>query len=62
MKKICCFLAFLCGICVTYAARLASDLTAGVVLGTVGGVVSGVVIKKKQVEKGFDALHCTVGG
>ena len=44
------------------AARLASDLTAGVVLGTVGGVVSGVVIKKKQVEKGFDALHCTIGG
>ena len=43
-------------------ARLASDLTAGVVLGTVGGVVSGVVIKKKQVEKGFNALHCTVGG
>ncbi len=43
-------------------ARLASDLTAGVVLGTVGGVVSGVVIKKKQIEKGFDALHCTVGG
>lgn len=42
--------------------RLASDLSAGVVLGTVGGVVSGVVIKKKQVEKGFDALHCTVGG
>ena len=43
-------------------ARLASDLTAGVVLGTVGGVVSGVVIKKKQVEKGFNALHCVVGG
>jgi hypothetical protein len=43
-------------------ARLASDLTAGIVLGTVGGVVSGVVIKKKQVEKGFEALHCTVGG
>ena len=42
--------------------RLASDLTAGVVLGTVGGVVSGVVIKKKQVEKGFDALHCVIGG
>jgi hypothetical protein len=42
--------------------RLASDLTAGVVLGTVGGVVSGVVIKKKQVEKGFEALHCAVGG
>jgi len=44
------------------AARLASDLTAGVVLGTVGGVVSGVLIKKSQVEKGFDALNCTVGG
>ena len=42
--------------------RLASDLTAGVVLGTVGGVVSGVVIKKKQLEKGFDVLHCSVGG
>ena len=44
------------------AKRLASDLTAGVVLGTVGGVVSGVVIKKKQVEKGFEALHCAIGG
>lgn len=43
-------------------ARLASDLTAGVVLGTVGGIVSANVIKKKQLEKGFDALHCTVGG
>ena len=37
-------------------------LAAGVVLGTVGGVVSGVLIKKSQVEKGFDALNCTVGG
>ena len=43
-------------------ARLASDLTAGVVLGTVGGVVSGVVIKKKQIEKGFEVLHCAIGG
>lgn len=42
--------------------RLASDLTAGVVLGTVGGVVSGVLIKKAQIEKGFDALNCSVGG
>ncbi len=42
--------------------RLASDLTAGVVLGTVGGVVSGVLIKKSQVEKGFDALNCTING
>ena len=44
------------------SARLASDLTAGVVLGTVGGVVSGVVIKKKQIEKGFEVLNCAVGG
>lgn len=44
------------------ATRLASDATAGVVLGTVGGIVSGKVIKKKQLEKGFDVLHCTVGG
>jgi hypothetical protein len=43
-------------------ARLASDLTAAVVLGTVGGVVSGVVIKKKQIGKGFEVLNCTVGG
>jgi len=42
--------------------RLASDITAGVVLGTVGGVVTGVVIKKNQVKKGFEALHCAVGG
>ena len=43
-------------------ARLASDATAGVVLGTVGGIVSAKIIKKKQLEKGFDVLHCTVGG
>ena len=43
-------------------ARLASDITAGVVLGTVGGVVSGIIIKKNQVKKGFEALHCAVGG
>ena len=42
--------------------RLASDLTAGVVLGTVGGVVSGIVIKKKQIKKGFENLHCTISG
>ena len=44
------------------AKRIASDVTAGVVLGTVGGVVSGVVIKKKQIEKGFEVLHCAIGG
>lgn len=43
-------------------ARLASDATAGVVLGTVGGIVSAKVIKKKQLEKGYDALNCTIGG
>lgn len=43
-------------------SRLASDLTAGVVLGTVGGIVSANVIKKKQLEKGYDALHCAIGG
>lgn len=43
-------------------ARLVSDATAGVVLGTVGGVVSSKIIKKKQLEKGYDVLHCTVGG
>lgn len=42
--------------------RLVSDATAGVVLGTVGGIVSGKIIKKKQLEKGYDVLHCTVGG
>ncbi|MCQ2571759.1 MAG: hypothetical protein MJ165_02045 [Alphaproteobacteria bacterium] len=43
-------------------ARLASDATAGVVLGTVGGIVSAKVIKKKQLEKGYDVLNCTIGG
>lgn len=43
-------------------SRLASDITAGVVLGTVGGVVTGNIVKKNQVKKGFEALHCTVGG
>jgi hypothetical protein len=43
-------------------ARLASDATAGVILGTVGGIVSAKIIKKKQIEKGFDALQCTIGG
>ena len=42
--------------------RLASDITAGVVLGTVGGVVTGNVVKKNQIKKGFEALHCNVGG
>ena len=43
-------------------ARLASDLTAGVVLGTTGALVTSSVIKKKQVKDGFESLECTVGG
>lgn len=43
-------------------ARLASDSIAAVVLGTTGGLVTSHVVKKNQVEKGFDALQCTVGG
>lgn len=44
------------------SARLASDLTAGVVLGTVGGIVTGNIIKKNQIKKGYEVLHCTIGG
>ena len=43
-------------------ARLMTDLGSGVVLGTVGGVVTSVLMKKKQVEDGFENLKCTVGG
>lgn len=42
-------------------ARLASDSIAGVVLGTAGGLISSKVIKKKQVENGFEDIKCTVG-
>ena len=43
-------------------ARLASDSIAGVVLGTTGGLITSSVMKKKQVEQGFEDLQCTVGG
>lgn len=43
-------------------ARLASDSIAGVVLGTVGGVVTSSVMKKHQVEDGFEDLKCSIGG
>ncbi len=43
-------------------ARLASDSIAGVVLGTVGGVVTSTVIKKNQIEDGFEDLKCAIGG
>lgn len=43
-------------------ARLASDSIAAVVLGTTGGVVTSTVMKKHQVEDGFESLNCTIGG
>ncbi len=43
-------------------SRLVSDSIAGVVLGTVGGVVTSNVVKKNQVEDGFEDIKCTVGG
>ena len=43
-------------------ARLASDMTAGVVLGTAGGLITSHVMKKKQVENGFEDIQCTIGG
>lgn len=42
--------------------RLASDMTAGVVLGTVGGLVSSNLIKKSQIKNGMEEIRCTVGG
>ena len=43
-------------------ARLASDSIAAVVVGTTGGLVTSHVVKKNQVEKGFEDIQCTVGG
>lgn len=43
-------------------ARLVSDSIAGVVLGTVGSVVTSTVIKKNQIEDGFEDLKCAIGG
>lgn len=42
--------------------RLASDSIAGVVLGTAGGLITSNVIKKNQVENGFEDINCSVGG
>jgi hypothetical protein len=42
-------------------ARLVSDSVAAVVLGTAGGLISSKVIKKKQVENGFEDIKCTIG-
>lgn len=43
-------------------ARLASDTIAGVVLGTTGALVTSHVVKKNQVENGFEDIKCTIGG
>lgn len=43
-------------------ARLASDVTAGVVLGTAGALITSSVVKKHQVEDGFEDISCTIGG
>lgn len=43
-------------------ARLVSDSVAGVVLGTTGALVTSHVVKKNQVESGFEDIKCTIGG
>ena len=43
-------------------ARLASDSIAGVVLGTAGGLITSHVVKKNQIENGFEDIKCTIGG
>lgn len=43
-------------------ARLLSDSVAGVVLGTAGGLITSSVVKKNQIESGFEDLNCTIGG
>ena len=42
-------------------ARLKVDSIAGVVLGTTGGVIASNVVKRNQVEEGFESLGCVVG-
>ncbi len=43
-------------------SRLISDSVAGVVLGTTGALVTSHLVKKKQVEDGFEDIQCSVGG
>lgn len=43
-------------------ARLASDMTAGVVLGTAGALITSNIVKKNQVESGFEDIQCTISG
>ncbi len=43
-------------------SRLVSDSVAGVVLGTAGGLITSNIVKKNQIEDGFEDIQCTVGG
>ena len=43
-------------------SRLLSDSIAGVVLGTAGGLITSHVVKKNNIENGFEDIQCTVGG
>ena len=43
-------------------SRLISDSIAGVALGTAGGLITSHVIKKNQIENGFEEMMCTIGG
>lgn len=43
-------------------ARLASDMTAGVVLGTAGALITSSLVKKSQVESGFEDIKCHISG
>ena len=43
-------------------SRLISDSVAGVVLGTAGGLITSKVVKKNQVENGFEDIECSIGG
>lgn len=43
-------------------SRLLSDSIAGVVLGTAGGLITSHVVKKNNIENGFEDIQCTIGG
>ena len=43
-------------------SRLISDSVVGVVLGTAGGLITSKVVKKNQVENGFEDIECSIGG
>lgn len=43
-------------------ARLVSDATAGVVLGTAGALITSSLVKKSQIEQGFEDIQCVIGG